>query len=152
MISRTPAVQGCHCSIHTADPYEDQFEKKATARKEQIAKNEYQRLRNISRAVKSGTVKGDMSSFCSISYVMYCNPQLHCLQLEQKKFEQTRGMMVVFKILFTSFLYQVTQAVGMAHVATASIGKFTEKLVSRECIHSCQLFQNRIQDWSIKCL
>ena len=31
------------------DPYEDQFEKKLKERKERIAKNEYQRLRNIAR-------------------------------------------------------------------------------------------------------
>ncbi|RZF40983.1 hypothetical protein LSTR_LSTR006286 [Laodelphax striatellus] len=30
-----------------ADPYEDQFEKKATAKKERVAKNEFSRLRNI---------------------------------------------------------------------------------------------------------
>ena len=53
-------------SSHSADPYEDQFEKKATARKEQIAKNDYQRLRNISRAGKSGSIKGDWSFFCLI--------------------------------------------------------------------------------------
>lgn len=32
-----------------ADPYEDQFEKRAKAKKERIAKNELQRLRNIAR-------------------------------------------------------------------------------------------------------
>lgn len=32
-----------------ADPYEDQFEKKNQAKKERVAKNEYQRLRNIAR-------------------------------------------------------------------------------------------------------
>ena len=31
------------------DPYEDQFEKKNQAKKERVAKNEYQRLRNIAR-------------------------------------------------------------------------------------------------------
>lgn len=35
-----------------ADPYEDQFEKRIQAKKERIAKNEYQRLRNISRNKK----------------------------------------------------------------------------------------------------
>lgn len=40
------------------DPYKDPFEKKSEERKERIAKNEYQRLRNISRADKSGRVKG----------------------------------------------------------------------------------------------
>lgn len=32
-----------------ADPYEDQFEKRNQAKKERVAKNEYQRLRNIAR-------------------------------------------------------------------------------------------------------
>lgn len=34
------------------DPYEDQFEKKIQAKKERIAKNEYQRLRNIAKNKK----------------------------------------------------------------------------------------------------
>lgn len=40
------------------DPYEDQFEKRSEKRKEAIAKNEYQRLRNISRSIKGSKVKG----------------------------------------------------------------------------------------------
>jgi len=44
-------------SVHTfifffIDPYEDQFEKKNQAKKERVAKNEYQRLRNIARNKK----------------------------------------------------------------------------------------------------
>lgn len=35
----------CFC----LDPYEDQFEKKIQAKKERVAKNEYQRLRNIAK-------------------------------------------------------------------------------------------------------
>lgn len=35
-----------------SDPYEDQFAKKIEAKKERIAKNEYQRLRNIARNKK----------------------------------------------------------------------------------------------------
>lgn len=38
---------------NNADPYEDQFEKIAKDKKEQVAKNEFQRLRNISRASKA---------------------------------------------------------------------------------------------------
>lgn len=45
-------------STRGIDPYEDQFEKQSEAKKERIAKNEYQRLRNIARAEKSGTLKG----------------------------------------------------------------------------------------------
>jgi len=35
-----------------ADPYEDQFEKRVKAKKEAVAKNELQRLRNIARNMK----------------------------------------------------------------------------------------------------
>ena len=35
-----------------ADPYEDQFEKAAFLKKENVAKNEFKRLRNIARARK----------------------------------------------------------------------------------------------------
>lgn len=38
-----------------SDPFEDQFVKAKVAKKERIAKNEYQRLRNIARARKEGT-------------------------------------------------------------------------------------------------
>ena len=38
-----------------SDIYEDQFSKAAKAKKERIAKNEYQRLRNIAREGKSAT-------------------------------------------------------------------------------------------------
>ena len=51
-------VKHCMIHVHIIDPYEDQFEKQSEARKERIAKNEYQRLRNIARAEKSGTLKG----------------------------------------------------------------------------------------------
>lgn len=40
------------------DPYEDQFEKRDSKKKENIAKNEYQRLRNIGKNLKGGRVKG----------------------------------------------------------------------------------------------
>ncbi|GFO00596.1 ribosome biogenesis regulatory protein homolog [Plakobranchus ocellatus] len=36
-----------------ADPYEDQYEKRKTAKRERVAKNELQRLRNVARAQKS---------------------------------------------------------------------------------------------------
>jgi regulator of ribosome biosynthesis len=43
-----------------ADPYDDLFEKRSEARKERIAKNEYQRLRNIAKAGKAGKVKAPL--------------------------------------------------------------------------------------------
>jgi len=41
----------CHFSLHS-DPYEDQFAKRIKAKKERVAKNELQRLRNIARNMK----------------------------------------------------------------------------------------------------
>lgn len=39
------------CNLYVlSDPNEDQFEKRKTAKKERVAKNELQRLRNIARA------------------------------------------------------------------------------------------------------
>lgn len=35
-----------------ADPYEDQFEKKNQEKSERVAKNEFQRLRNLAKAKK----------------------------------------------------------------------------------------------------
>lgn len=69
---------------YSVDPYEDQFEKKASARKEQIAKNEYQRLKNISRAGKGGAIKGNRSSFVFVVELMIF-PQLRCLLLALEK-------------------------------------------------------------------
>ena len=59
------------------DPYEDQFEKKSEKRKERVAKNEYQRLRNIARSQKSAKVKGIL--MCSGNDVM--NNKVTCLFL-----------------------------------------------------------------------
>ena len=49
------------------DPYEDQFEKKNQAKKERVAKNEYQRLRNIARNRK-------IPSECNVLFccLIYC--------------------------------------------------------------------------------
>ncbi|XP_058958758.2 ribosome biogenesis regulatory protein homolog [Pocillopora verrucosa] len=44
-----------------ADPYEDQFEKKFEAKKERVAKNEYQRLRNIARNRKISVPNKDLA-------------------------------------------------------------------------------------------
>ena len=47
-------------TVHSAahlDPYQDYFEKESEERKEKVAKNEYQRLKNIARSQK-GKVKG----------------------------------------------------------------------------------------------
>ena len=41
------------------DPYEDQFEKKRKQKDESVAKNEYQRLKNLARGMKGGKVKGE---------------------------------------------------------------------------------------------
>jgi len=41
-----------HLRWCVADPYEDQFEKRVKAKKEAVAKNELQRLRNIARNMK----------------------------------------------------------------------------------------------------
>ena len=49
------------CSVlffFETDPYKDPFEERDKERKERIAKNEYQRLRNIARAEKGGKLKG----------------------------------------------------------------------------------------------
>ncbi|CAI8024725.1 Ribosome biogenesis regulatory protein homolog [Geodia barretti] len=43
-----------------ADPYEDYFEKQAEEKKEKIAKNEYKRLKNISRTQKGGRLKAPL--------------------------------------------------------------------------------------------
>ena len=44
--------------VVVSDPYEDYFEKQAEEKKEKIAKNEYKRLKNISRTQKGGRLKG----------------------------------------------------------------------------------------------
>jgi len=44
--------------LYMSDPYEDQFAKKMSEKKERVAKNELQRLRNIARTT---TKKGEMA-------------------------------------------------------------------------------------------
>lgn len=56
-----------------ADAFEDQFEKKATAKGERIAKNELQRLRNIAKArnvkvPKVGLLTADTADSKEVSY------------------------------------------------------------------------------------
>lgn len=56
-----------------ADPYEDQFAKKALAKSEKIAKNELQRLRNIAKArnikvPKMGLLNSDVASAKDVSH------------------------------------------------------------------------------------
>lgn len=57
------------------DPYEDQFEKKIQAKKERIAKNEYQRLRNIAKNKKipgeEVTESFMLSKSCSTIVISY---------------------------------------------------------------------------------
>ena len=54
----TKAISLCILSTHKfnllpfLDPYEDQFEKRGKEKMERVAKNEYQRLRNIARNKK----------------------------------------------------------------------------------------------------
>ena len=43
-----------------ADPKEGQFAKREKERQERVAKNEYQRLKNIARAAKKGGLRGEM--------------------------------------------------------------------------------------------
>ena len=47
-VKRTSGLISLFC-FFCLDPYEDQFEKRDQAKKERVAKNEYQRLRNIAR-------------------------------------------------------------------------------------------------------
>ena len=53
-----------------SDPYQDYFEKQAEQREERVAKNEYHRLRNISRTQK-GRVRGIMIRIISSTNI-YC--------------------------------------------------------------------------------
>lgn len=62
------------------DPYEDQFAKKKEEKKERVAKNELQRLRNIARAQKS---KGALSVVvCHFIHQRY-SPGQYCILLEK---------------------------------------------------------------------
>jgi hypothetical protein len=56
-----------------ADPFEDQFEKKQKDKKERVAKNEYQRLRNIARHEKGIRLQG---THPLANFVMYCKQLL----------------------------------------------------------------------------
>ena len=50
-----------------SDPYQDYFEKEGEERKEKVAKNEYQRLRNISRGQK-GRIRGCTQTMLELEY------------------------------------------------------------------------------------
>ncbi|EDO40046.1 predicted protein, partial [Nematostella vectensis] len=79
-----------------ADPFEDQFEKRLEKKKERIAKNEYQRLRNIAKHKKVKVADRNLKP-----------------SLKQSK-------------------DQIMAAIGATRKATASVGKFTEKLAKEK--------------------
>ena len=54
------------------DPMEDQFEKRANAKKERVAKNEVQRLRNIARSQKGGLKAVHRGMFGTFSFRPDC--------------------------------------------------------------------------------
>ena len=56
------------------DPYEDQFEKKIQAKKERVAKNEYQRLRNIAKNKKIPGEKLHYHLFCQTLVALLSSP------------------------------------------------------------------------------
>ena len=61
--------------IYLLDPFEDQFEKRKTAKKERVAKNELQRLRNIKKNMKGGPGRltnhfGTILPVCISSYCL----------------------------------------------------------------------------------
>ena len=47
--------------ICALDPYEDQFEKRRKQKDESVAKNEYQRLKNLAKGMKGVKIKGTVS-------------------------------------------------------------------------------------------
>ena len=79
----------------TLDPYEDQYEKRKTAKKERIAKNEYQRLRNIAKNTKKGGKLFVVVS-CWMLYVnthsgnTVCGNELCVLLFQRKSWLQVR--------------------------------------------------------------
>jgi len=81
-----------------ADPMEDQFAKRSTAKKERVAKNELQRLRNIARSQKGGKSK-----------------------VPGVGITPTDGGV-------RTSTDELSKALAVAHKSTASIGKFTERL------------------------
>lgn len=66
----------CHefrvLGFFSLDPNEDQFEKQSKERAEKIAKNEYQRLSNISIAQKGKRLKG-LSCLCYLELLYILN-------------------------------------------------------------------------------
>ena len=69
------------------DQFEDQFEKRSKQKKERIAKNEYQRLRNLARN-KKGKVKGTYS-------LVLGDIEIYSLVLVTKDLSQYTGIYVV---------------------------------------------------------
>ena len=66
-------IYWCHYFFHYLDQYEDQFEKRSKEREERIAKNEYQRLRNLARD-KKGKVKGKRTVYLQCLIYFYLVP------------------------------------------------------------------------------
>lgn len=52
LVSSFISIQILYKNLSIQDPNEDQFAKRTAAKKERVAKNEFQRLKNIARANK----------------------------------------------------------------------------------------------------
>ena len=69
--------------FRNVDPLEDQFEKRRQEKKERVAKNEYQRLKNIARNQK-GKIKGTIGS-------AFSNLVVTCIQVWGPRVAQYTG-------------------------------------------------------------
>ena len=56
----------CHCP---SDKFEDQFERRAKVRSDRVAKNEYQRLRNVAQMQRKGVkIRREWNILWQLSY------------------------------------------------------------------------------------
>ncbi|CAG0889302.1 unnamed protein product [Darwinula stevensoni] len=92
------------------DPMEDQFAKQAEAKRERIAKNEVQRLRNIARATKGKS------------------PSLGITPLPSEAFSQNR------KRIHIRPKEELDKAIGAASKANIGMGRFTKTLPEEKSV------------------
>lgn len=138
-LSRQKVSEVC---FFATDPYEDQFLKREQEKKERVSKNEFQRLRNVGRSQKMTSMKSWIMDSIFPSPQAFINrdtlyftegnelaPSQKVTRNQVSFSHKTKQQIDNFETNLFLFFSQVKATINAARVSTASMGKFTPKLV-----------------------
>lgn len=129
-----------------ADPYEDQFEKRAKAKNERVAKNELQRLRNIARRTGkpmpgSGYLAGQNQSTSELQETFHVAKRATASlgrfedQLKSEKAERNRGKKRKFDPVVGSIASEQSRQMNILNEITGKQPKLNRDRAANMLIH-----------------